>query len=180
MPQQRLNQAGAAPPAAMSTVSNFMPGTGLCDDCKGLRLDDEGCGGFMGTSRRGTPALRIKMKGLSRSLMLQGRTDSSPDFPKLAKSTAAGCGFCGFLRSAIFRANIRALGKQEEVSIYIYYHWGPRIPALGEEAGLQALVARVHNAHGEEVSALRFNVYSRDSTYRQRQVRGSLNLMLEG
>ena len=35
-------------------------GTRLCIECEGLRLDDEGCGGFIGTADNGTPALTFK------------------------------------------------------------------------------------------------------------------------
>jgi hypothetical protein len=52
--------------------------------------------------------------------MHQYRADSSPDFPALAKSAAAGCGLCAFLRAIILRAEFKALESHEEASIHLF------------------------------------------------------------
>jgi hypothetical protein len=159
----------------MSAIRGSTVGTRLCDDCEGLRLDEERLGGFMGTSRKDQkPILRISRRWTPEDdepkhvvpLLRQHRTDSSPDFPKLAESAAAGCAFCGFLRGAILRADTEALKEQGEASIHLYYAWcRRRWTDMWVDEGLQALVAelRVGGAHGEEVVTLCFYVYSRDS-----------------
>ena len=140
---------------------------GLCANCEGLRLDDEGCGGFIGTSDNGgTPRLRFQKEsirdfapGVLKLLMSQQRSDSSPDFPTLAKSAAAGCGFCGFLRSSILRANIQDLEKQGNVSVHLAYAWGNG-GEPDDEPRLQGFVAEVYDAQGGAVGSLHFAIYS--------------------
>jgi hypothetical protein len=102
--------------------------------------------------------------GLLKLLMRQQRTDSSPDFPTLAESAAAGCGLCGFLRAGVLQANIRALEKQGEVSIVLSYAWGPRRGVVSKGEGLQALLMTIFDAQGS-IATLRFSVYSRDGAY---------------
>lgn len=166
--------AAAAPPAMSHTEGTEgtmleRVETRLCNDCEGLRFDDEGCGGSMDTSNLKEPALKFREgeRGESRDtrkrLMHQNRTDSSPDFPTLAKSAAAGCGLCGYLRAAVLRASIKAMKRQGEASIHLFYTWGPR-RFEGSRDGLQALTAKLHDARGQEVGTLQFNVYSRDGT----------------
>jgi hypothetical protein len=129
-----------------------------------MRLDDEGCGGFMGSSDEGIPRLRFKKEktkeyavGILKLLMSQQRTDSSPGFPMLAKS---GCSFCGFLRIAILRANVPALQQQTDVSIHLAYAWGIRSCGESDEEGLQALDVEVHDAQGATLAFFRFPIYS--------------------
>lgn len=134
----------------------------LCADCEGLRLDDDGCGGFMGSSDK--PRLRFEKEetkeyaaGILKLLMSQRRTDSSPGFPTLAKS---GCSFCGFLRTAILRANVQALQRQTDVSIHLAYAWGMRNCGESDEEGLQALDVEVLDAQGVRAGFFRFPIYS--------------------
>jgi hypothetical protein len=156
----------------MSPTHDTVPKTRLCDDCEALCFNDGGgCGGFMDTSNSGgPPVLNFKFEDEEcwnhptykrKRLMHQHRADSSPDFPALAKSAAAGCGLCAFLRAAILRANVEALETHEEASIHLFYSWGHR--RHGEPAeGLVALTAKLHGACGQEVGTLQFIVYSRD------------------
>jgi hypothetical protein len=119
------------PPATMShnPASTLGPGPGLCVDCEGLRLDDKECGGFTGSSDKATsPRLRFKKEmtghfapGVLKLLMSQRRTDVSQDFPALAASAAADCGFCNFLRAALLQANIQALERRGQVSLHLTY-----------------------------------------------------------
>jgi hypothetical protein len=112
------------------------------------------------------PMLNFKVEDEEREdnlkpLMHQDRADSSPDFPALAKSAAAGCGLCAFLRAAILRENSKALGSHGEVTIDLFYSWGHR--QYGESAkGLVALTAKLLDARRQEVGGLQFNVYARD------------------
>jgi hypothetical protein len=129
-----------------------------------MRLNDEGCGGFMGSSDEGIPRLRFKKEetkgyaaGILMPLMSQQRTDSSPGFPMLAKS---GCSFCGFLRTAILRANVPALQQQIDVSIHLAYAWGMRNCGETDEEGLQALDVEVHEVQGAMLGFFRFPIYS--------------------
>jgi hypothetical protein len=129
-----------------------------------MRLNDEGCGGFMGSSDEGIPRLRFKKEetkgyaaGILMPLMSQQRTDSSPGFPMLAKS---GCSFCGFLRTAILRANVPALQQQIDVSIHLAYAWGMRNCGETDEEGLQALDVEVHEVQGAILGFFRFPIYS--------------------
>jgi hypothetical protein len=146
----------------MSAIRGSTAGTMLCDDCEGLRFDGEACGGFMGTSEKGTPALRLSER--HGSFMNQHRTDSTPGLPKLAASAEAGCAFCDFLRAAVLRAKIKGLKRKGEISMDLYYAWAIRSVDPAEEEGLRALVVklRVRHARGEEPADLCFYVYSRD------------------
>jgi hypothetical protein len=93
--------------------------------------------------------------------MHQDRADSSPDFPALAKSAAAGCGLCAFLRAAILRTNAKALGRHEEVTIHLFYSWVHcRYRDLAK--GLVGLTAKLLDARRKVVGGLQFNVYARD------------------
>jgi hypothetical protein len=112
--------------------------------------------------------------------MAQQRTDSSPDFPTLAKSAVAGCQFCAFLRTAVLRAKIPALERQEEVAIHLFYAWGPFLwmpPEWDLEEGLHGLFAEVYLAlENVHIGTLQFKVYSSDGTSRYECVRGSLSI----
>lgn len=102
----------------------------------------------------------IRRQGILKPLMVQQRTDSLPGFPTLAKSAAAGCGFCDFLHAAFLRAKIPALEEgQGEVSVRLAYAWGVRDGQESDE-GLQALVAEVLDARGQRVGVLHFGVYA--------------------
>ena len=145
----------------------------LCIDCQGLCIDDKAAGGFMEVSEHGTPRLRFKKEktmglpaGALKLLTPQERTDTSPDFPKLANSAASGCGFCGFLRASLLMSKIQALQRQGEVSISLAYAWGLRSWGRSNEEGLQALVAQIRHAHNEEVATLHFSIFSSSGTYR--------------
>ncbi|KAK3311648.1 uncharacterized protein B0T15DRAFT_508190 [Chaetomium strumarium] len=152
--------------------------TRLCVDCEGLRLGDEGCGGFMATSDNDTPVLKFTRHGRTwgfgsrrfKTLMCQERTDASPDFPKLAETAAAGCAFCGFLRTAVLEANIEDVKRVGEVHMDLYYLWGPRDAVNHGAEGLQALLVDLGNAYdgGDEpevdrgFGTLRFQIFTRD------------------
>jgi hypothetical protein len=157
----------------MSNILDSTRDTRLCVDCKGLRLDDEACGGFIGTSDKGTPTLRYnkesvigRIPGGLDLLMCQQRTDSSPAFPTLAQSAAAGCGFCGFLCAAILRANIKTLERQGQVSIRLGYALGLRRWVGSTEERLQALVAEVYGSYSERLGSIHFGIYTSHGTYR--------------
>ncbi len=121
----------------------------------------------MEVSEQGNPRLRFKQEknmgltaGTLKLLTPQERTDTSPDFPTLAKSAASGCGFCGFLRASLLIAKIQALERQIEISIALAYVWCGRHGRIGLDEGLQALVAEIYHPHGERVGSLRFGVFS--------------------
>jgi hypothetical protein len=85
----------------------------LCADCERLRLDDKALGGYAETAGSERPALSFNLEeaedcafGELKMLLRQSRIDSSPNFATLAKSAAAGCGLCGFLRNTILHAGI--------------------------------------------------------------------------
>jgi hypothetical protein len=164
----------------MSAIRDSTVERRLCDDCEALRLDDKGCRGFIGRSRTGTPALKFKIKRgrFNYYLMGQHRTDSCPDFPKLAQSAAAGCDFCGFLYAAILQADIEALETQGQAFISLSYVWGPRCGIESEREGLHALIVEFQDASNVSIGALRFSIYTRDddSTYLHGRVQDSLYL----
>jgi hypothetical protein len=153
------------------------PGSSLCDACEeALRFDDARCGGFVGRApKKGTPKLKFENESGEAfrqpkilGLMRQERTDSSPDFPTLAKSAAAGCSACGFLRTAILRANIQTLESRGEVGIDLYYAWcyhGAGFeddPHAERRDGLHTLFVDLFSASEDMVGTLRFHVYSSD------------------